>query len=114
MSAEESKSLFALNFSTGSLIWQYTGAEEELNGSPSVARDTVYVGSNDHNLHAVDRITGEAKFIFGTCANVFSSAAIADNGMIFIACNTVTGGEPWVGVGAVYSIDPSLHETQEH
>jgi hypothetical protein len=41
-------------------------------------------------MYALDRLTGEMKFRFLTCANVFSSAAIADNGMIYFGCNTVT------------------------
>ena len=110
-SAEESRALYALDRATGRELWRYTGAGEELNGSPSVTLDTVFVGSNDHFLHAVDRTTGAFKFKIKTCANVFSSAAIADDGMAYIACNTETG-PTWneTGVGAVYAIDPALHQ----
>ena len=60
VSSEESKTMFALNVSTGKLLWKYDQAAEEFNGSPSVTLDTVYVGSNDHYLHAVDRVSGAA------------------------------------------------------
>jgi hypothetical protein len=33
----------------------------------------------------LDRFTGKLKFKFETCANVFASAAIADNGMVFFS-----------------------------
>jgi outer membrane protein assembly factor BamB len=101
--------LYALNATTGKLIWTYTGAADEFNGSPSVSHDTVYVGSNDHYLHAVDRKTGAFKFKIQTCANVFASAAIDDSGRVYITCNTVTGGEPWPGLGEAYAINPKLH-----
>ena len=35
------------------------------------------------------------------------SAAIADDGMVYIACNTETGPTWGRGVGAVYAIDPA-------
>jgi outer membrane protein assembly factor BamB len=108
-SESPSQALFAVNATTGKQIWKYTGAKEELNGSPSVTLDTVYVGSNDHYLHAVDRRSGAFKFKFKTCGNVFSSAAIDDDGRVYIACNTGTGGEPWVGDGAAYAINPRKH-----
>ena len=34
-------------------MWRYGGAAAELNGSPSLSLDSVYVGSNDDKLHAV-------------------------------------------------------------
>merc|ERR1712232_753246 len=108
-SAEDSKTLFAIDAKTGSQIWSYSGASEELNGSPTVTLDTVYVGSNDHYLHAVSRKTGKFKFKFKTCANVFSSAAVDDSGRVYISCNTETGPTSSGGVGATYAIDPSAH-----
>ena len=57
---------------------------------------------------ALNVSTGEQLFKFKTCANVFSSAAIADSGMVFINCNTGTGTrEP--GIGKTYAIDPRRH-----
>ena len=63
-----------------------------------------------HLQTAVDRATGAFKWKFKTCNNVFSSAALADDGTVFIACNTETGPS-WQekGIGAVYRINPSRH-----
>ena len=63
-----------------------------------------------HIQTAVDRATGAFKWKFKTCNNVFSSAALADDGTVFIACNTETGPS-WQekGVGAVYRINPARH-----
>jgi outer membrane protein assembly factor BamB len=108
-SAEDSKTLFAIDATSGKQVWNYSGAGEELNGSPTVTLDTVYVGSNDHFLHAVSRKTGQFKFKFKTCANVFSSAAVDDIGRVYISCNTETGPTSALGSGATYAIDPSAH-----
>ena len=67
ITAEESKSLFALNATTGEQIWVYAGATAELNGSPSLSKDYVFFGSNDNYLYAVSRLTGAFKFKIETC-----------------------------------------------
>ena len=57
------------------------------------------------------------RFKFPTCANVFASAAIADSGMVYVACNTATldaeateapapAGE---NLGQVYAVNPAAH-----
>ena len=105
----EGSSVYALDLATGKQRWRFSGAPAELNSSPSVTLDTVFVGSNDKYLYALARETGELKFKVKTCSNVFSSAAISDDGMVYIACNTETGPVSSAGVGAVYAIDPSQH-----
>ena len=59
-------------------------------------------------LHAVNSTTGKLLFKFETCANVFASAALADNGMVYIGCNTATGDRK-PGIGAMYAINPTKH-----
>jgi len=113
VSAEDpSKTLWSIDLQTGKALWNYTGAGEELNSSPSVTRDMVYVGSNDHYLHGVDIHTGEFKFKFKTCANVFSSPAVDLQGMVYVGCNTVTGTKASKGVGAMYAINPKAEVEQ--
>lgn len=79
-SAEESHTLVAINAQTGSMKWEYTGATQEFNGSPSLSSGLVYAGANDKYLHVVNITTGALVFKFETCANVFAAAAIADDG----------------------------------
>lgn len=43
---EDSKLLIALDAATGKVLWKYY-AEEEFNGSPSLAAGIVHAGSND-------------------------------------------------------------------
>ena len=54
-----------LNDSTAigsSQIWNYTGATEEVNGSPTVTPTLVFAGANDGFMHAVHRGTGTLAF----------------------------------------------------
>jgi eukaryotic-like serine/threonine-protein kinase len=50
--------------------------------SPAVVGDTLYVGSADHNLYAVDIATGTQKWMFKTGSSVTSSPAVA-NGTVY-------------------------------
>jgi outer membrane protein assembly factor BamB len=40
--------------------------------SPAVVADTVYVGSSDHNLYALDRASGTVRWKFETGSRVTS------------------------------------------
>jgi len=61
-------------------------------------------------MYALDRMTGKFKFKILTCANVFSSAAIADNGMAYFTCNSGTALETEdEALGVVYAVNPGLH-----
>lgn len=105
--------LYAVDATTGEQKWKYDGAAQEMNGSPTLTRDLVWVGANDRYMHVLDRHTGVFKFKFETCGNVFSSAAISDTGMAFFTCNTGTAFLGQVndppGLGAAYALNPSLH-----
>jgi len=50
--------------------------------SPAVAGDTVYVGSTNGNLYAIDRDAGSLRWKFATKGRVASSAAVA-NGVVY-------------------------------
>jgi outer membrane protein assembly factor BamB len=50
--------------------------------SPAVVGDTVYVGSTDHMLYALDRATGTVNWKFATGSRVTSSPAVAD-GLVY-------------------------------
>ena len=66
---------------TGREIWRFATGEE-VKSSPAIANDTIYFGSFDARLYALDVITGLEKWRFRTLSNVFSSPVIGD-GIIF-------------------------------
>src|SRR5215469_8893400 len=66
-----------------SVVWRFHSADS-LVSSPVVSGDTVYVGSSDGNLYAVNRSSGAIKWAFKTLGAVTSSPAIA-NGIVYVA-----------------------------
>jgi len=53
--------------------------------SPAVVGNTLYVGSADHNLYAVDIATGTQKWAFKTGSSVASSPAVANATVYFMS-----------------------------
>jgi eukaryotic-like serine/threonine-protein kinase len=61
--------------------WRFPTKAQVLS-SPTVSGSTVYFGSNDHRLYAVDLETGEKKWEFKTDGRVASSPAVS-NGLVY-------------------------------
>lgn len=64
--------------------------------SPSVVNGTVYVGSADRNLYAVDAATGRIRWKFDAHGDVNSSPAVAD-GVVYVLSLS----------GSLYAVDAS-------
>jgi outer membrane protein assembly factor BamB len=71
---------YALNASTGALLWRYTTEEFS---SPAVANGVVYIGSGDNNVYALNASTGALLWKYTTGAPVESSPAVA-NGVVYV------------------------------
>src|SRR5499427_4972125 len=81
--------------------------------SPVVANGTVYFGSGDGNLYALDSATGDLRWKFKTGDVVHSSPALADGVLFFgswdsyfYAVDAATGKEKWRFHGGE---DPTIH-----
>jgi len=89
----------------GTVKWRYQ-TNAQIQSCPAIGSDgTIYVGSNDRNLHAVDSSTGNmvlwfvecfekvpfflgtSKWKFPTSENVWSSAAVGSDGTIYVGSN---------------------------
>lgn len=69
----------------GSLRWIYDGAGDWIDSSPTIAADgTVYAGSWDNYLYALDGETGSLQWRYETGSLITASAAIGPDGTIFI------------------------------
>jgi outer membrane protein assembly factor BamB len=77
---------------TGKIVWRYRAGVFE--SSPLVVGKTLYAGSWDHKLHAVNIYTGKARWTFTADGEVNSSPAFA-NGKVYFG----TDG------GSVYALD---------
>jgi eukaryotic-like serine/threonine-protein kinase len=66
---------------TGRIKWQFH-TEGQVLSSPAVANGTLYVGSSDHFLYALDAATGALKWKFKTESRVTSSPAVS-GGLVY-------------------------------
>src|SRR5215510_672185 len=75
----------------GSNIWTYTNNMEPILSSPAIGPDgTIYVGSYDQALHAIDPASGTRKWRFSVApsipsqvAYIYSTPAVAADGTIY-------------------------------
>ncbi|MEP6501934.1 MAG: PQQ-binding-like beta-propeller repeat protein [Betaproteobacteria bacterium] len=86
----------------GQLKWRFhTGGP--VVSSAAVVGDTVYVGSGDHQVHAIDARTGLQRWKFATRGRVSSSPAVVD-GVVYVgsydgkvfAIDAASGRQKWV------------------
>ena len=111
---------------TGALLWEfdtnYAGPQYGpiVESSPAIGKDgTVYVGSRDDKVYALDGQTGQRKWAFQTGDDVTSSPAVAADGTVYVgswdrklyALDGATGAEKWelTTDGGVYS-SPAIGE----
>src|SRR6056297_3557952 len=92
----------------GDQEWAFE-TDEPVLSSPTVVGGTVFVGSEDHNLYAVDAETGSEKWAFETGDSVYSSPTVFDpsptvvDGTVFVgsddsnlyAVDAETGSKEW-------------------
>lgn len=85
----------------GKQLWVYKTGNGIYSG-PAIANGTVYVGSDDHYLHAVDAKSGHRKWAF-KAGNAVDSSVLVSNGIVyfaandnvFYAVNASTGAKVW-------------------
>jgi outer membrane protein assembly factor BamB len=75
--------LYALNATTGSILWKYETGDVINFSSPAVANGIVYIGSDDHALHAVDAATGKGLWKYATGGKIKSSPNV-ENGVVYV------------------------------
>ena len=103
---------------TNQTLWTYhTGGA--VYSSPAVANGTLYVGSNDDRVYALNAATGKQIWNYTTHGSVESSPAVA-NGVVYVgsldgnvyALNATKGAKEWnyTTGGAVYS-SPTVANT---
>jgi outer membrane protein assembly factor BamB len=75
----------AVNWKEGKVAWSYEAAKKQLPFYASVAatRELVLAGSRDRCLHALDRKTGQMKWVFPTGGKVDSSPVVAGKRVYF-------------------------------
>ncbi len=87
----QDRNLYALNETTGALLWNYNTMERNdyVSSSPAVSNGVVYIGGLKTKIHAVDAYSGDLLWKYTlpvrttTRGSISSSAAVAD-GIIYI------------------------------
>ena len=95
--------LYALDAKTGTVRWRRGGWRAQTKGntlSPSVAGAVVYFGVQEGNLYALDRLTGDQRWVFPS--RVSSDVSAAGTMLCFVSYNgylhgidATTGQERW-------------------
>jgi len=95
--------IHALEVATGKEKWKTTiGAGWSGESSPAVVGGTVYIGSRDNNIYALDATTGNVKWKHFTGGEIHSSPVVLD-GVVYIGSTDLylyvldaqTGAEKW-------------------
>ena len=63
-------------------LWTFK-CEDEIRGSAVYANGTIYIGSYDHNVYALDGATGDFKWKFATHAGIVSKPTILGDQVLF-------------------------------
>jgi len=79
--------LTAVDATTGRALWQFPpqGTIGSVVGSSLVRRDTVYVGSSDHRVYALDASSGVEKWRFETKNKVWAGVATDGQSTLYVA-----------------------------
>jgi outer membrane protein assembly factor BamB len=106
----------AFNSTTGALLWKYDTGDFADEASPTVAEGTVFAGSTDNSIYALDAFTGTLRWKYETGDWVWSSPAFVD-GMLYVssddhyvyALNASTGQSKWsYGTGGIIDSSPAV------
>lgn len=113
--------VYAVNASTGALVWKYTTGNYISYSSPAVANGVVYIGSQDDNVYAINASTGALVWKYTTGGPINSSPAVV-NGIVYIgsqdssvyALSASTGALVWkytTGASIYYSSPTAANGT---
>jgi outer membrane protein assembly factor BamB len=80
--------LYALDASSGSILWQVTVNQADEDTSPTIGADgTIYVGSVNHKLYAVDPDTHEVKWSYKTGGLIKGAPTVGADGDIYVTAS---------------------------
>jgi outer membrane protein assembly factor BamB len=94
------RAIYAIDADTGEKQWEFM-TQDSVQGSPTVADGTVYVGSFDSKIYALDADSGTKQWEFETSGSVRSSPTVID-GTLFIGNDD----------GNVYALDAETGDVE--
>jgi len=109
--------LHALSLHSGNTLWTYE-VDDRIESSPAVTDETVYFGSRDAQVYAVDTVNGNQKWVASVGGKVSSSPIVTDS-TIYVGCddeqlyalNRYTGDVRWkYNLGGKIKTSPAIVE----
>jgi len=98
----QDRNLYALNATTGTVLWKYDTMErnDQVSSSPAVANGVVYIGGLKTKVHAVDAESGNLLWKYRVPIRTTTRSGISSS-------PTVAGGTVFIGNmdGVVYAFD---------
>ena len=95
----------------GKLKWLYK-AEDKLPSDPAIDDDgTVYIGSVDGKLHAIDGETGKKKWVIQTEGQISNHITIGSNGYLYSIFYTYSDDGVFTG-SKIIAVDPKTKNIQ--
>ena len=92
------QNLFTVDADTGEPIRYFDMPTDQVHGSPVIGDDgTVFFGSDDYFVYAVDPDSGDAKWNFGTDDRVLGEPSLGPDGTVYIGSNDQS----------LYALDPT-------
>lgn len=109
--------LYAFNARNGEIFYSKNISSTGIEGSPIINGSTIYIGTNDDYLYALNKTDGSVKWGYKTYSNVGSKPVIFNNTVIFggfdayiHAVDTATGTRVWrTSVTGYIDEAPVLH-----
>ena len=98
--------VYALDAELGDKLWESAVSGDKIWGTPTASGDTVYIGSFDKTLFALNVADGSVKWQYDTGGSIVSKPLIYENTVIFgsfdrslYAVNTADGSLKWQFTG---------------
>ncbi len=114
--------VYAFNFTTGTLRWVYPrqdNLDAAIIGGLAIAGDSVYFGTADGTVYALDAATGDWRWDARTDGEIWSTPVI-DGDSLYVgtldkkiyALDITNGSKKWapVGVGGAITTPPVIHD----
>ncbi|MGF1484834.1 MAG: PQQ-binding-like beta-propeller repeat protein [Opitutales bacterium] len=91
--------VLAVDLRTQTIAWRYKDRDFPFFSSPAVTEESLFIGSRDKRLHAIDRETGERRWTYSTRGKVDASPLVYDDAVVAGSTD-----------GRVYALQPESGE----
>jgi parallel beta-helix repeat protein len=94
------------------LFWSYNTGVNLVYASPAVYENTVYIGTGNGTLYALDAISGNQRWKYNayTGSSQISSCPAVVNGVVYVGVDSFIPGRPVTNIGVICALNASNGE----